>query len=1141
MNWFNNLMIKTKLLISFLFVALLVGTIGLVSYLNIEKISQQEDKMYQESSVPIVQLQRITATFGVIRIRIREMFTAKTEKDMMTFSKSIDKQMDSIKVLSGLYSQVFINEKDRQYWGEFYDSYNKYMNQLLHIRSLILEGKKDEALNYMNSATKPLAVLSRNNLDKVVDNNVVSAKAIFEKNKELVSQSKNIILSVMILAILIAIALGVYISKMISKPINMVSQRLESLNNVCLANLQKGAEEFSKGNLEVKLQTGTQKLDVVSKDETGKLSETLNNIIDRTQASVSSVNTVISTVVQLVQEIDKVMESALKGNLSARGNSQNFTGGFVDIIEGLNKTLDAIIYPLNTAADYVDRIGKGDIPEKIKENYNGDFNKIKNNLNSCIDAIDLLIKDTKNLSREALEGNLSIRADITQHHGDFRLIVNGINDTLDAVIKPLNSAAEYIDRISKGAIPEKITENYRGDFNTLKNNLNTCIDAINLLVTDANNLSEAAVKGNLSARADASKHQGDYAKIINGVNNTLDAVINPLSVAAKYVERISKGDMPEIINIEYPGDFNEIKNNLNMCITAVTSLIEDVDNLSSATVNGKLNVRSDTKKHQGDFAKIMEGVNNTLDSVINPLNVAAQHVDSLSKGVIPELIKDEYKDDFNNIKNNLNSLINTFDSFVAAQREMASKHNQGWIDDEISADQFPGIYGQMADSINVLVKSHIAVKMKIVEVVSRYSIGDFSVDMDRLPGKKAMITESIDKVKNSLRKLNEEITDLSQAAVDGNLTKRADFTKYQYSFREMVLGINKILDSVTVPINEGVKVLQLMATGNLTERINSEFKGEHALIKNSINTVANSLNKALEEVSEAVDATASASNQITSSTEEMAAGSQEQTQQTTEVASAVEEMTKTILENTKNATFAAGAAKAAGDKAKEGGKVVSETINGMNKISEVVKKSAETVQELGKSSDQIGEIVQVINDIADQTNLLALNAAIEAARAGEQGRGFAVVADEVRKLAERTTKATKEIAAMIKQIQQDTNNAVVSMEQGTEEVEKGKVLANRAGDSLKEIVSASEKVLDIVAQVAAASEEQSTTAELISKNLEAINTVSQESASGTQQIAKASEDLNRLTLNLENLISRFTLDTQKHGGNIKNKKNELPA
>ena len=204
--------------------------------------------------------------------------------------------------------------------------------------------------------------------------------------------------------------------------------------------------------------------------------------------------------------------------------------------------------------------------------------------------------------------------------------------------------------------------------------------------------------------------------------------------------------------------------------------------------------------------------------------------------------------------------------------------------------------------------------------------------------------------------------------------------------------------------------------------------------------------------------------------------------------------------------------------------MVNETIKGMNRISEVVQNSAEIVQQLGRSSGHIGEIVQVIDDIADQTNLLALNAAIEAARAGEQGRGFAVVADEVRKLAERTTKATKEIALMIIQIQKDTQSAVVSMEKGTKEVESGRKLADKAGESLKEIIAGAQSVVDIISQVAAASEEQSATSEQISKSIEAISSVTQQSTEGVQQVAKATEDLSRLTHNLQNLVKKFKIN-----------------
>ncbi len=335
----------------------------------------------------------------------------------------------------------------------------------------------------------------------------------------------------------------------------------------------------------------------------------------------------------------------------------------------------------------------------------------------------------------------------------------------------------------------------------------------------------------------------------------------------------------------------------------------------------------------------------------------------------------------------------------------------------------------------------------------------------------------------------------------------------------LVLGI-VIARIIARPLREVVASIE---SADLNSSLATDRKDEVGLLQSAFNGFVGSIRETLLQVSSATSAVASASSQISSSTEEMAAGAQEQTSQAGEVASAVEEMTKTIVENSKNAGDTASTAKKAKDAAENGGEVVAQTVAGMQRIADVVKSSAATVQELGKSSDQIGEIIGVIDDIADQTNLLALNAAIEAARAGEQGRGFAVVADEVRKLAERTTKATKEIAQMIKKIQTDTQGAVRSMEQGTQEVESGMRLAENAGVSLREIVGISQQVTDMVSQIAAASEQQSSASEQISKNVEAISTVTQQTASGTQQIARAAEDLNRLTDNLQQLVAKFRL------------------
>ncbi len=451
-------------------------------------------------------------------------------------------------------------------------------------------------------------------------------------------------------------------------------------------------------------------------------------------------------------------------------------------------------------------------------------------------------------------------------------------------------------------------------------------------------------------------------------------------------------------------------------------------------------------------------------------------------------------------------------------KELLHQYSLGDFEQKISSNS-EDEFGQMAVMLNKLRDS----QLEKIDAAEKIASGDLELKIKSL-SENDSLSKSFEKMIENLNKLVLEIKFLTTASIKGNSGARGNSKAFNGGYKTIVEGMNDTLDAAYAPVNEAIIALEKVASGDFTVKITKQYSGDHERIKNSINNVTESIGKTLTDITLAVTAAASAANQISSSTEEMAAGANEQSSQASEVASAVEQMTKTIFETTKNTTTAAEASRNAGLVAKEGGKVVKETIRGMIRISEVVKQSAETVQELGNSSNEIGEIVQVIDDIADQTNLLALNAAIEAARAGEQGRGFAVVADEVRKLAERTSKATQEIAGMIKHIQKNTEGAVQSMQQGTKEVNNGKLLAEKAGDSLKEIISGAERVADIVTQVAAASEEQSRASEQITQNIELITNVTQQSATGVRQIAHAAEELNQLTGNLRSLISSFKIN-----------------
>lgn len=388
------------------------------------------------------------------------------------------------------------------------------------------------------------------------------------------------------------------------------------------------------------------------------------------------------------------------------------------------------------------------------------------------------------------------------------------------------------------------------------------------------------------------------------------------------------------------------------------------------------------------------------------------------------------------------------------------------------------------------------------------------------------IVVSVRPIEYKSRKLGTTIVGVTMEAIMASINKQI-WWSILFNLFILVLGIGWVFIFSRNLARDIQAVKVSIDNADLNTQFDTERQDEMGQLQNSFDRFVGSIRDTLIQVSETAASVASASAEISSSTEEMAAGSQEQTTQSEQIARAVEQMAKTIAANSESAGETAQTAEKAKTAAEQGGNVVSDTVREMKQIANVVRESAGTIQNLGKSSDQIGEIIGVIEHIADQTNLLALNAAIEAARAGEQGRGFAVVADEVRKLAEQTTKATKQIAGMIQQIQSDSHGAVSSMANATKQVDAGIALADRAGASLQEIVQTSQKVTHMVTQIAVANEEQSSTSEQISKNMEAIATVTQQTASGTQQIARAAEDLNRLTEALQHLVNQFKLSSQK--------------
>ena len=330
-----------------------------------------------------------------------------------------------------------------------------------------------------------------------------------------------------------------------------------------------------------------------------------------------------------------------------------------------------------------------------------------------------------------------------------------------------------------------------------------------------------------------------------------------------------------------------------------------------------------------------------------------------------------------------------------------------------------------------------------------------------------------------------------------------------------------VVRSISGALSEGVDVANRLATGDLTASVTIRSTDEIGTLMTAMDNMVKSLRLLIGKIKYAADNMASGSEQLSTSAEEISRGMNEQTSRSTQIATAAEQMSQTVVDVAKNTSNIAQISTQAFDHAKDGEGVVKRSVDEVQAIASTVAESSQVMKRLGESSGQIGDIVGVINDIADQTNLLALNAAIEAARAGEQGRGFAVVADEVRKLAERTTQATSQINSRISSIQSEVAHAGVAMNNATLRVESGVEFSRKTGDSLRNIVSSVNTLQSMVQQIASATEEMSSVSETISSDIHGIAAGSKEISAGSGQIAQASSDLARLATELQSVVRQF--------------------
>ncbi len=397
--------IRTKLLVSFILIAIITSILALVGITKIKTVDDQDTILYERVTKALGNLAYVTQYFQKIRVTYRDYVLENDKDKIKMLIEERKKYSENITNIMENFKESIKTDEGEKKYDDFKDARTVTITLLERLENYAIDNKDSLAYLLINAELKDAVVKQEAAIETLIEHKISNGKTIADNNTEIANGAVMMMIILMIITIVFAMLLGIGLS------INIQS--------------------------------------------------------------------IIKAVITQVKELTT---AAVNGTLSKRADEKSTNHEFRDIIDGFNKTLDAVIIPLNVAANYVDKISKGDIPHKITDNYYGDFNTIKNNLNQCIDAVNLLVTDASILSKAAVEGRLQTRADATRHQGDFRKIVQGVNATIDAVINPLNVAADYVDKISKGNIPPKITKiNFKNQLtehptNTKKTKQNDILD-----------------------------------------------------------------------------------------------------------------------------------------------------------------------------------------------------------------------------------------------------------------------------------------------------------------------------------------------------------------------------------------------------------------------------------------------------------------------------------------------------------------------------------------------------------------------------------------------------------------------------------------------------------------------------------------
>jgi len=856
----NNMSIKRKLILAFVMIGLFSTIVGAFGTGAIYNTNKNTNDIYEGHFIPATYLYDIQKNL----LKMNDAF------NLMLYERDILQNEKRLKMIGDLQKdnqELFNQFEEAGVSAELSKTLKKDMisanDEMKELAALLQSADYTGAMNLAPTFHSKIGIVDKD-IQKLIDEGIEIASNDLRDSQRTFLFAFITMIGISVLCMISAVAAGSFLSRKIGAPIIHLA---EAADQLALGKVNISVETDLKdeiGHLVKAFGTMTDNIkahaDAAQKIAEGNLSL---EIIPQSEEDVlgNSMKSVVTTLKSLVDESSEMTTAARNGDLEYRGNEELFYGGYRDIIQGFNQTLEALIVPLNTSADCLQRISRGDIPDIIAEDYPGDFNNIKESLNTCISAVTAMIEDVNMLSKATIEGELHSRADIGKHKGDFKKIVAGFNQTLDAVVNPLYVAAAYIKKIGKGEIPPRLTQTYYGEFNEIKSSINACIDGLGSL-EEGNQMLGRMRMNDFTGQINQTG-QGLFQEIsesIHEVSNNINEIIG-------YVNHVATGDLDDLETLKIIGR----KSENDILIPSITMMIENLKDIAAATyelsesaIEGQLDKRGVPEDFRGEYRKIIEGINRTLDAVIEPIEEASFVLREMSSGNLNVLMNGNYKGDHAEIKNAVNGSIKSLLNYISEIASVLSEISQGNLDVAITED-YKGNFIEIKDSLNHIILALTHVMGDISEASDHVASGSSQM----LDGSQALAQGSmeqacsIEELSASIAETAEHLKLSSSKATDAcgiAISAQDNARKGNAQMKNMLDSMEKINGS-SLSISKIIKVIDDIAFQTnilaLNAAVEAARAGQHgkgfAVVADEVRNLAAKSAEAAKRTTEIID------------------------------------------------------------------------------------------------------------------------------------------------------------------------------------------------------------------------------------------------------------------------------------------------